>query len=185
MSETQTQEKMPKAIVFEDGVVSLGGKDLPGIMTDLRVAGQVRFDEQKVDGQSGKNKTPQGFEDSTISVGLDLLSDSDSDCYEKLEELNGIFKNVDSKANPLICSAVSRHLLARGIRQVVFDKLDSAESDEDDYIRVSLNFTEHNPPIVRTEKEQAKTPTPSELKEQANAEKVKSEAKDVIKVDLN
>ena len=107
------------------------------------------------------------------------------DCYEKLEELNAIFNNVDSKANPLICSAVSRHLLARGIRQVVFDKLDSAESDEDDYIRVSLNFTEHNPPIVRTEKEQAKTPTPSELKEQANAEKVKSEAKDVIQVDLN
>lgn len=180
-------ENAPKIIEFEDGVVTLDGEELPGIMTDLRVAGSVRFDEQEVDGQSGKSKTPQGFEDCAVSLGLDLLTDSETDCYEKLEALNKCFQNVDNNANPMICTAVSRHLLARGIRQVVFSKLESIEIDADDYIRASLGFVEHNPPIVRTEKNQAKTPTASELAEQAEtaAENVNPEAEKVIEVDLN
>lgn len=181
--ETTTQGNSPKIITFEDGVISLAGVELPGIMTDLRVNGQVRFDEQKVDGQSGKSKTPQGFEDTEISAGLDLLTDSESDCYEKLEALNKTFKGVDGKANPQVLTIVSRHLLARGVREVVFSRLESTEIDEDDYIRASISFTEHNPPIVRTEKNQAKTPTPSELKEQAA--KTKPGAEEVIQVDLN
>ena len=32
---------------------------LPGLLSDLRVSGQVRFDEQQVDKSSGKKKTPQ------------------------------------------------------------------------------------------------------------------------------
>ena len=39
----------------------------------------------------------------------------------------------------------------------------------------TLGFAEHNPPIVKTEKAQAKSPTSKELKEQA-AEKAKQAA---------
>lgn len=178
---------MSKIITFEDGILSLDGVELPGIMTDLRVSGQVRFDEQKVDGQSGKSKTPQGFEDCAISMGLDLLTDDETDCYEKLEELDGLFKSLDDGANPLICMVVNRHLIARGVRQVVFSKLESSEGDADDCIRVTLDFAEHNPPIVRTEKDQARTPTPGEVAEAAEAaeNKTSPEAEKEIMVDLN
>lgn len=164
-----------KLITFEDGVVTLAGEEVPGILRSLRVDGKVRFDEQKVDGSSGKKKTPQGFEDSDIMISLYLVTDEDSSCYDKLETLSGMFRKVDDKANPQIYTVANRHLLARGVRQVVFSKLQTAENDATDEITATLGFVEHNPPVVKTEKAQAKTPTSKELAEQA-AEKAKQAA---------
>ncbi len=188
-------EQNPKIISFEDGEVSLNGEVLPGIITSLRVSGQVRFDEQQVDGQSGKSKTPQGFEDADISLELVLLTDSETDCYEKLEALNRTFRNLDGKANPQVFTVASRHLSARGVRQAVFSRLDTTESEGNDWISASLAFVEHNPPVVRLEKAQAKTPTPKEIADAAAARiagvlgvdtgAVNAEAEKTIEVDLN
>ena len=169
------QEQKSKLITFEDGVVTLAGEEVPGILRSLRVDGKVRFDEQKVDGSSGKKKTPQGFEDSDIMISLYLVTDEDSSCYDKLETLSGMFRKVDDKANPQIYTVANRHLLARGVRQGVFSKFCSSENDRTDEIMVTLGFVEHNPPVVKTEKAQAKTPTSKELAEQA-AEKAKQAA---------
>lgn len=154
---------MSRLLTFEDGEVRLAGEPVPGIFTHLRVDGKVRFDEQKVDGASGKKKTPKGFEDCAIALGLILETDDDSTCYDKLAQVNAMFKTVDGKANPKVLDVVNRHLVARGVRQVVFSRLESAEDTYTDEIRVSLSFVEHNPPIIRTEKAQAKTPTPAEI----------------------
>lgn len=161
------EKKQPQLITFEDGVITLGGEEVPGILQSLSVDGKVRFDEQKVDGASGKKKTPQGFEDCEISVSLYLVTDADTSCYEKLETLSGMFRKVDDKANPQIYDVANKHLLARGVRQVVFSKLQTAENDMTDEITASLGFTEHNPPIVKTEAAQAKTPTAKELAQKA------------------
>ena len=163
------QGKESTLITFADGVLTLGGEEVPGILHTLRVDGKVRFDEQKVDGSSGKKKTPQGFEDSDIMVSLYLVTDDESSCYDKLETLSGMFRKVDGKANPQIYTVANRHLLARGVRKVVFSKLQTAENDATDEITATLGFTEHNPPVVKTEKAQAKTPTSKELAEQAAA----------------
>ena len=74
----------------------------------------------------------------------------------------------------------NRHLLARGVRQVVFSKFQSAENNSTDEIRVTLGFVEHNPPVTKIEKAQAKTPTPKELAEQAAAKKATPEADTLI-----
>lgn len=173
MSQTRDDDrqngKKSNLITFEDGVLTLAGEEAPGILHSLRVDGKVRFDEQKVDGSSGKKKTPQGFEDSDIMLSLYLVTDEDSGCYDKLETLSGMFRKVDDKANPQIYTVANRHLLARGVRQVVFSKLQTAENDATDEITATLGFVEHNPPIVKTEKAQAKTPTGKELAEQAAA----------------
>lgn len=150
-----------KLLTFEDGVVRIDGEELPGILSDLRVSGKVRFDEQSVDKASGKKKTPQGWEDADISLTLYLTTDGSGTCYDKLESLNGWFKKTDGKANPSIFTVANRHLLARGVRRVVFSRLDSAETTQTDEIRASLSFVEHNPPIVRQEQAQAKTPHPA------------------------
>lgn len=155
-----------KLLTFEDGILKLGGEEIQGILTELRVDGKVRFDEKKVDGQSGKRKTPQGFEDADIMAALMLTTDSISTCYEKLDAVSALFRKVDGKANPQVLTIANRHLQARNVRQVVFSRLESAENDQSDEIRVTLGFVEHNPPIVRTEKQQAKTPTPQETAEQ-------------------
>ena len=162
-----------KEIIFEDGLIILGGEELPGLLVSLRISGKVLFDEQKVDGSSGKNKTPQGWDDCDIVATVSLLTDEETDCYEKLEVLNGYFRNPDSKANPQIYDISNRHARSRNIRQVIFSTLDSSESNQDDTIVANLAFREHNPPIIRTERAAAKTPTPRELAEKAEQQEGK------------
>lgn len=157
-----------KLLTFEDGIIRIDGEELPGILDNLRVACAVRFDEQKVDKASGKKKTPQGWEDADISLSLILTTDKTGTCYDKLDTLNGYFKKADGKANPQIFTIANRHLLARGVRRVVFSKLDSAENMKTDEIKASLSFVEHNPPILKQERAAAKTPTPGELKKQGS-----------------
>lgn len=180
-----------KLLTFEDGIVRIGGEELPGILSDIRVSCAVRFDEQSVDKSSGKKKTPQGWEDSDISLSLYLTTDDAGTCYDKLNTLNGIFKKTDARANPTIFTVANRHLLVRGIRQVVFSKLDSAESMKSDDIRATLAFTEHNPPIVKQEQAVARQPTPAELAQQAKdlaarkGQEAAREAEEVIGVELD
>ena len=151
-----------KLLTFEDGIVRLGGEALPGLLASLNIDGEVRYDEQKMDGQSGKKKTPKGFEDQVVTLTLTLCTDDETDCYEKLALLSPFFRKTTKQANPKIYTLVSRHAGARGIRQVIFDKLKSAETNQSDTITATLGFKEHRPPIVRTEAAKAKTPTPGE-----------------------
>ena len=93
------------------------------------------------------------------------------------------------ESQPLHFTVTNRHLLARGVRRVVFSRLDSAETTQTDEIRASLSFVEHNPPIVRQEQAQAKTPTPGELakkrRKKAAAAARAEEPEEVIGGDLS
>ena len=134
------------------GHIHLAGKLVPGNLVRLEIGGEIRFDEAEVDNHSGKKKTPLGWEDCFINIEMVLLSDEKSDCYEKLSELNGIFKGLDNNANPKVYGLVNAHAVARGVDQVVFKGLRSSETNEDDVIQVSLAFDEHNPPTIPPEK---------------------------------
>lgn len=137
---------------FDDGQVTLGGTLLPGILVSQSVRGQVRFDQAARDGMSGKAKTPLGWEDAEISLVVALTSDAEGDdCYDKLARLDKVFRGRDSQANPQVCQVSNRHLLARGVSQVVFAGLESSETEDDDVILATLAFVEHNPPIVKQE----------------------------------
>lgn len=175
-----------KLLTFEDGIVRIDGEELPGLLSSLRVSGAVRFDEQKVDKTSGKKKTPQGWEDADINLSLYLTTDESGTCYDKLAVLDGYFKKMDGKANPSIFTVANRHLLARGVRRVVFSRLDSAENTQTDEIRATLSFVEHNPPVIKRERAQAKQPTPGELAKKAKekAEKAAEQPETVIGVDV-
>lgn len=156
-----------KRITFADGTIRLNGEDLPAILVSLRIDGKVRYDEQKLDGMSGKTKTPMGWEDHSIVATMVLTTDNNTDCYEKLEVFSAIFRSVDSKANPQIFTVTNRHAHTRGVRQVVFDRLESSETSENDTILISMGFSEYEPPIIRAERAVAKTPSPREMAEKA------------------
>ena len=140
-------------LTFEHGEVTLAGKLVPGILKSQSIGCSVRFDEAEQDGVSGKVKTPLGWDDSDISLTLDLLTDEESNCYEKLAALNAVFKGHDNGGNPKVYEISNPHIIARGVHQVVFAGLDSEESDGDDIISASLKFTEHEPPIQKVEKQ--------------------------------
>lgn len=68
----------------------------------------------------------------------------------------------------------------------MFSCLDSVENTWTDEIRASLSFIEHNPPIIRQERAQAKTSVPVELagKAREKAEKAAEQPETVIGVDM-
>jgi hypothetical protein len=144
-------------LTWEDGVVKIDGQELPGILDDLDVDGRVKFDEQNVDGQSGKKRTPMGWEDTEVSLRLCLTTEDDGpDCYDKLTEINGIFRAMDGNANPKVYTVDNRHLLARGVGELIFSGLSSSERDRDDTVTAYLSFVENNPPVIKTETSVAK-----------------------------
>ncbi|SBW07329.1 conserved hypothetical protein [uncultured Desulfovibrio sp.] len=173
-----------KLLTFEDGEIRLGGEAVPGLLASLKVDGKVRFDSQKVDGASGKSKTPQGWEDCEVQVTVALLTDEESDCYTKAAALEALFRSPDKKANPQIFTITNKHVLARGVRQVVFSKLETAESNRTDDITATLGFTEHRPPVVKVEESQAKSPTPGEAAKQKAGKDSPEDSGYVISGDL-
>lgn len=140
-------------LTFADGLVRLGKDTLPGILVNQAISNAVRYDESQNDSMSGKAKVPLGWEDADVTLTLDLLCDEESDCYEKLTVINRIFKGADRRANPKIYDVTGRHLRARGINRVVFSRLESNESDEDDTIQVTIGFVEHLPAVVKRERQ--------------------------------
>lgn len=138
-------------LTFADGEVRLGNALVPGILVSQTIRGAVRFDAAEADGLSGTVKTPLGWNDADVVLTLDLICDEQSDCYDKLTAINQVFNGADNGANPKIYTVTSRHFRARGIDQLVFSGLDSAEDDQSDVIQATLSFVEHVPAIVRQE----------------------------------
>eukprot|EP00828_Plagiopyla_frontata_P043835 TRINITY_DN6983_c0_g1_i2.p1 TRINITY_DN6983_c0_g1~~TRINITY_DN6983_c0_g1_i2.p1 ORF type:complete len:167 (+),score=43.12 TRINITY_DN6983_c0_g1_i2:196-696(+) len=138
-------------LTFDDGKVTLGSSELDGLLQQMTVRGAVRFDKAEQDGMSGKTKTPMGWDDADISLTLLLETDEQSDCYERLDDLDALFKGQDNGGNPKILTVLNRHCQARHINQVVFSGLDSQESNRDDAILATLAFTEHRPATVAQE----------------------------------
>jgi len=158
---------MARQLSFEDGEVRLAGELLPGVLTHLSVRGLVKFDEAEQDGMSGKTKTPLGWDDAEVVIIVDLLTDSESTCYDKLALLDAKFRGHDGQGNPLVLDVVNAHLRARGVDQVVFSGLDSSETDQDDVMLANLSFTEHRPAIVAVEERAAAGAAPAATAGQA------------------
>lgn len=142
-----------RLLVWEDGVVMLAGEILPGILKSQWVSSSVRFDETKQDGGgSGKVKVAMGWEDADVSLTLELLTDDQSTCYEKLSKINAIFKGHDSGGRPGVYTVNNQLLTAMGIRQVIFAALEPMESDQDDVISCQLSFVEEGIDIQTVER---------------------------------
>jgi hypothetical protein len=144
-------------LTIEHGEVRLNNKIVPGILKSMNVRNSVRMDKAKQDPMSGKIKTSFGWEDADISIEMQLVSDdhlqpapqgdtaAGLNCYEKLAELNAIFKDKNSAKRPKVYEVANVHLQARGIDKVVFARLYSEETNENDVIPATLLFTEDQP----------------------------------------
>lgn len=139
-------------LTFDDGRIKLGPDYIDGILKSLMVRGAVRFDKAEQDNVSGTTKTPMGWEDADIILIVELLSDEEMTCYDRLSNLDDIFKGYDNGGNPKVYDITNSHLNARSINEVVFSGLETSETDEEDVILATLSFTENNPPIVEVEK---------------------------------
>lgn len=138
-------------LTFDHGKVSLGGTELDGLLQQQSIRGAVRFDEAEQDALSGKVKTPMGWEDADITLTVLLETNKEANCYDRLADLDGLFKGQDNGGNPKVLTVLNAHCQARHINQVVFAGLDSSESNQDDAILATLFFVEHRPAVVTAE----------------------------------
>ena len=142
---------MDGLLSFENGRVVLGDKEIPGIIKDISIGCNVEFDNAKEDSRSGTTKTPVGWEDASITIKMILVTEKESGCYEKLSDLNTVFKGLDKNNDPKVFKVINSHLDARGVEAVVFKSLDSSENTSSDLIEASLKFTEYKPAVQDSE----------------------------------
>lgn len=152
---------MRQTITSDFGQVKLGKTLLPGAFAGMDIQGQVRVDDLTIAGQSGSSKQPLGFEDAKISLEIRLLTDEESTCYDKAEQIVQIFQAVDSAAKPFIYRIVNKHTALWKIKEVVFEGLRTKETNQDDTLIASLEFTEYRPVLVAKEKRTQVQQTPA------------------------
>ena len=113
----------------------------------MRVRQEVRIDEAKVPGRSGKAKQAVGYQDSDISIGLILYSDDDGpSALEKYSVLQDAFrKRDDSDSLPRVFSIQSPLTDACRIQTVLFKGLEISDAEGTDQLQVTVSLTEFEP----------------------------------------
>lgn len=154
---------MMEVITNEAGDIKLNDTLLPGVFIRMEVGGKLRFDEKDVPGSSGKRKQPLGYEDAEITLSIRLLTDDNSDCYEKLDVLTSLFHNIDNSAKPYVYRIVNRHVTKWNIREVLFSELRTSETNQDNTIEAALSFVEYKPALVEAEAKAYIPPTNSNV----------------------
>ncbi|MCP4162600.1 MAG: hypothetical protein GY760_21240 [Deltaproteobacteria bacterium] len=156
---------------ISDGDLYINGSLMPGIFKNQTVNGQVRFDRTKMSGVSGTVKMDMGYDDQTVVITLELLTDDDGTCYEKLSIIYDAFREVDEVFRPLVLPVNNEHLAARGIYMVKFTNFTSQETDQEDVILCTLSFEEYEPLEVKRENMLAAEKKVKTMKEQAEDSK--------------
>ncbi len=113
----------------------------------MRVRQEVRVDEAKVPGRSGKAKQAVGYQDSEISIGLILYSDDDGlTALKKYSVLQDAFrKRDDADSLPRVFSIQSPLTDACRIQTVLFKGLDISDAEGTDQLQVTVSLTEFEP----------------------------------------
>lgn len=152
-----------EVITKETGQIKLNDTLLPGIFESMEVSGKLRFDEKSVPGSSGKRKQPLGYEDANITINVKLLTDDESTCYDKLDQLTSLFHNIDNNAKPYVYRIVNRHMTKWNIREVMFSELRTSEDNQKNIIKAAIGFVEYKPALVEAEAKAATPPSKSSV----------------------
>lgn len=138
-------------ITDDFGKIRLNGQTIPGIYQNMSVKGAIKVDKPEIEGQSGSSKLPMGYKDAVITLTLKLDTDDQYSCYDKVEQLAGIFKNTDENAKPYIYNVVNKLTEAWGINEIIFDELETRDSNKDNSIIANIHFTEYKPVMISKE----------------------------------
>ena len=131
--------------------VKVGTLTLPGVVTDVRVQGDLNIDEQDLENTNLKSLAVLGFTTQRVTVGLVLTGASDADVSRQLRQIQAAFqvdrvKQAGAKLVPV--RIVNRHTDARRIKVVVFESFASWDSAEHE-VTCQLVFREYQSDVAR------------------------------------
>jgi len=139
--EIQTQQ-----LINEEQIeCMIGGVTLPVPPRSMRIKQALKIDEIEIKGRSGKVKQPVGFQDSEITIELEICDREEGGkvvetARERFEQVQGLFRS-SREALPEPKEIVSTLTDACGIRQVLIKGIE-VHDNELDYISCTLQLTE-------------------------------------------
>jgi hypothetical protein len=123
---------------------------LPAILDSIKVSDELLVDSADTEGKSGSVKIISGWADADISINLLLIDipritneavTPNITRFDCLKEIAGIFKQMKD-GKPRVYQILHPHIAAWGVREFVFNKLESEESRGKRTIHCSLEFDE-------------------------------------------
>ena len=123
----------------------IGGVTLPVPPQSIRIKQALKIDEIEIKGRSGKVKQPVGYQDSEITLELEICDREEGGkvietARERFEQIQRLFR-PSREALPQPQEIVSTLTDACGIRQVLIKELE-VHDNELDYISCTLQMTE-------------------------------------------
>ena len=123
----------------------IGSVTLPVPPRSMRIKQVMKIDEIEIKGRSGKVKQPVGYQDSQITIELEICDREEGGkvvetARERFEQVQGLFR-TSREALPEPQEIVSTLTDACGIRQVLIKEIE-VHDNELDYISCTLQLTE-------------------------------------------
>ncbi|QUO43460.1 LysM peptidoglycan-binding domain-containing protein [Brevibacillus composti] len=125
-------------IRLEDEQIKVGDTLLPGVYEGMEITGDVRIDEEELEG--GKKVVNYSYNPVAIRLNMKLLNDEGGTAEAKLATIQKVFRASPSQKKPKTYKLISSHAKARGIGQVMLIRLRSQDTNMNDTISVSLEF---------------------------------------------
>lgn len=123
---------------------------LPAILDSIKISDELLVDSAETEGKSGSVKIISGWADADVTINLLLIDipkktneavTPDVTRFDCLKEIAGIFKQMKD-GRPRVYRILHPHITAWGVREFVFNKLESSESRGKRIISCSLDFDE-------------------------------------------
>jgi hypothetical protein len=123
---------------------------LPGILDSIKISDELLVDSAETEGKSGSVKIISGWADADVTLNLLLIDiprvsgeavTPDVTRFDCLKEIAGIFKRIKD-GKPRVFTLLHPHIAAWGVREFVFNKLESDEERGRRVITCSLEFDE-------------------------------------------
>jgi hypothetical protein len=123
---------------------------LPGILDSIKVSDELLVDSAETEDKSGSVKIISGWADADIAIDLLLIDipkitneavTPNVTRFDCLKEIAGMFKQM-KEGKPRVFTILHPHIAAWGLREFVFNKLESSESRGRRIITCSLEFDE-------------------------------------------
>ena len=140
------EEIQARQLVNEEQIeCMIGGVTLPVPPRSMRIKQALKIDEIEIKGRSGKVKQPVGYQDSQITIELEICDKEEGGkvvetARERFEQVQGLFRS-SREALPEPQEIVSTLTDACGIRQVLIKEIE-VHDNELDYISCTLHMTE-------------------------------------------
>jgi hypothetical protein len=125
--------------------------ELPGIVQDLEVRGELEVEEKKLEASSLGFKLIHGFNDADVRLVAVLLP-GDDDVETQIGRIQEAFQNLDDRGVVQPLRVINRHLDSRRITYLLFKRLRTRETSEDDSTLVEMDFVDYAASAAREER---------------------------------